>query len=497
MAKAAAGKSRRAGRAGGAGPGEFSRAGAKPCRPAASLPAAKRVAKVVATRSDLKKVSKIAAKTVPKSAAPKATAPKSTAKALRSSSKASLKHRRSRGKARPPKAGPPRAAELALAAFAHDVRTPLTGILALADLLATSGLGERERRWIASIKDAAEHLTGLTTLMLDGTRAGAGRLSARRETFDLARLVAALASSLAARAEAKGLACETAIDAGLPIHAVGDLPLLRTALENLAANAVKFTERGKVAFAVSAAPLARGRLQLVFSISDTGIGMTAAEARRAFRPFAQANRDIIERFGGAGLGLAQVRRLAVAMGGNVEVESAPGRGATFQLTVTVGIAAAPESAPAGEDVTLPAGSPLQLLCVDDNPFGRVVLNALLLELGHQVEFVGSGEDAVERIGGGGGRQGATFDAVLMDITLGGIDGFEAARRIRALPAGNAVPVIGISGRTGSADAAAACGMTAWLEKPVNPRQLAEALAQVARSRPSGVTLGATPDGAGP
>src|SRR6266853_5522457 len=115
-----------------------------------------------------------------------------------------------------------RAIEAVLAAFAHDIRTPLTGILALSDLLATSGLGERERRWIAAIKDAAEHLAELTTLIVEGTRAGSGRTAPRHEIFDLRRFAAALAASLAARAEAKNLACETDIAADLPDHASGD-----------------------------------------------------------------------------------------------------------------------------------------------------------------------------------------------------------------------------------------------------------------------------------
>src|SRR5215467_1710628 len=134
------------------------------------------------------------------------------------------------------------AIEIVLAAFAHDIRTPLTGILALSELLVTSGLGERERRWVSAIKDAAEHLAELTTLIVEGTRAGVRRPVPSRGTFHLPAFSAALAASLAARAEAKNLACETAIAADLPEHVRGDATRLRIALENLMANAVKFTE---------------------------------------------------------------------------------------------------------------------------------------------------------------------------------------------------------------------------------------------------------------
>jgi CheY-like chemotaxis protein len=371
-----------------------------------------------------------------------------------------------------------RAIEIVLAAFAHDIRTPLTGILALSELLATSGLGQRERRWVAAIKDAAEHLAELTTLIVEGARVGVGRTAPLRDTFHLPGFAAALAASLAARAEAKNLACETAIDPALPAHVRGDAVRLRTALENLMANAVKFTEHGQVGLKVEATSRARGKLRLAFTVTDSGIGMSTAEIKRLFRPFAQASREIARKFGGSGLGLAQVRRLARAMHGDLEVESAPGCGATFRLSVMVD-RAAPREAGAGAIAAIKHGDKaaraLNILCVEDNPHGRVVLNAILTELGHRVEFVGSGETAIEAVLRGGA------DVVLMDIALAGIDGFEAARRIRALPGTAAtMPVIGISGRAEAddAEAAIAAGMNAYLTKPVSPRILAETLVKV-------------------
>ena len=371
-----------------------------------------------------------------------------------------------------------RAIEIVLAAFAHDIRTPLTGILALSELLATSGLDERERRWVAAIKDAAEHLAQLTTLVVEGVRVGVGRTA--HDTFHLLDFSAALAASLAARAEAKNLTCETAIAADLPVHVRGDAARLRTALENLTANAVKFTEHGRVGLKVKAARRPHNKLQLTFTVTDSGIGMSAAEIKRLFRPFAQANREIAQKFGGSGLGLVQVRRLAQAMHGNLTVESAPGRGSTFRLTVMVDRAAPREArAGAGAGAATTQGDKvaraLNILCVEDNPYGRVVMNAILTELGHRVDFAGSGETAVEAVLRGGP------DVVLIDITLAGMDGFEATRRIRALPGTAAtMPVIGISGRTGArdADAAIAAGMNAYLTKPVSPRVLADTLASV-------------------
>src|ERR1700719_798365 len=186
-------------------------------------------------------------------------------------------------------ASPVRAIEATLAELAHEIRTPLTGILALGELLTTSELGERERGWAAAIKSTAEHLALLTSLIVDAARAGAKGLVLRRELIRPRRLAEALAASLAGRAEAKGLEHAADISAGLPEAVIGDPLRLRAALENLIDKAVKFTERGSVRLAVSGAPAARGKVRLKFSVSDSGIGLSAAEIKRLFRPFAQAN----------------------------------------------------------------------------------------------------------------------------------------------------------------------------------------------------------------
>jgi CheY-like chemotaxis protein/nitrogen-specific signal transduction histidine kinase len=385
------------------------------------------------------------------------------------------KPKRSGRKRAAKRAQSPRAIETVLATFAHDVRTPLTGILALSELLATSGLGEREARWVEAIKDSAGHLTELTTLAVEAARAGAGRLAPRREVFFLPRFATRLALSLAVRAEAKGLACETDIQGDLPERVAGDPALLRAAIENLMANAVKFTERGKVGLRIAAAPLARGKVRLSFTVSDSGIGMTEAELDRLFRPFAQASDAIAQKFGGAGLGLVQVRRLARAMQGELAVESAPGRGSTFRLDVVLARARKPEVAV--PDRARPEGEALAILCVEANPYGRLVLNVIVSELGHHPSFAGSAEAALAALAKGG------HDVVLIDVDLPGVDGDELVRRIRMLPGREGrVAVIGIVGEGDRERHAkrAACdvGMDACLVKPLSPRMLAEALARV-------------------
>ena len=372
-----------------------------------------------------------------------------------------------------------RAVEATLAELAHEIRTPLTGILALGELLTTSELGERERGWAAAIKSTAEHLAMLTSLIVDAARADTKGLVLRRELIRPRLLAQALAVSLRARADAKGLQGEVGIAADLPEGVIGDTLRLRGALENLIDNAVKFTERGSVRLDVTGKKAARGRVRLVFTISDSGIGLAPAEIRRLFRPFAQANNQTASRFGGAGLGLAFVKRIAKAMGGDLTVTSKPAGGSSFRLTATFDQVA--EAAPAadrdGASAEHPAAllRPLNVLCAEDNPYGRVVLNTILTELGHRADFVGTGTAAVEAAGRGG------YDVVLMDVTLPGLDGLEATRRIRALdrPAGGVV-LIGISGRANAADEAAgyAAGMDGYLVKPISPATLTRLLASL-------------------
>lgn len=363
----------------------------------------------------------------------------------------------------------------ALAAFAHDFRTALTGILALGELLASSDLGDRERRWAEGIKSSAEHLAALTTLAVDAAKMKAGTLTLQLQPFRLRELTEALAESLQARAATKGLKPEIAIAPDLPDGLIGDAVRLRAAVENLIDNAVKFTASGAVRLVVGATALRGGKVRLVFNVADSGIGLKPTEIKRLFRPFAQANADIARRYGGTGLGLAIVKGLARRMGGDLKVSSLTGRGSTFQLTAVLPAAAEKLPAAAAVGADPPMARPLSVLCVEDNPYGRVILNTILTELGHRADFVGSGEDALAALPRG-------YDAVLMDVTLPGIDGLETTRRIRALSGDiSRTPVLGISGRSASGDesAARAAGMNAYLRKPLAPSALQAALAAAA------------------
>lgn len=366
-----------------------------------------------------------------------------------------------------------RAIEAALAGIAHDMRTPLTGIVALAELLVSSDLGAREREWATAIKSGADHLSALTTVIVDAAKAKARGLVLRNEPFAPRALAEAVGAALAARAHNKDIKSDVKIAGDLPAVVSGDGLRLRAALENLADNAVKFTHQGTVKFTASAEQARQGRVRLVFAFADDGIGISASELKQLFRPFAQASVKVSKLYGGAGLGLSLVKRLAQAMGGDLNVTSKKGRGSTFRLSVLVEFLQTP--ATAQRHHTRPAsGRPLSILCAEDNPYGRVVMNTILGELGHRVDFAENGEAVVAAVERGG------YDVVLMDVSLTGLNGIDAARRIRALPGKSGrTPIIGISGRGESGDEAAArgAGMNFYFVKPVSPRKLAQALAE--------------------
>ncbi len=360
----------------------------------------------------------------------------------------------------------------ALAAYAHDVRTALTGILALSELLASSDFGERERQWALTIKSSAEHLVALSTSIIETAKAEAGTLTLAAAVFEPRRLIADLAELLSARAQTKGLSAEVTIADDLPQSLVGDVVRLRTALENLIDNAVKFTAQGAVRLDVRPEGAARRRVRLIFDLTDSGIGLMPAEIKHLFRPFRQPNAAVAQRFGGAGLGLALVKRLAKLMGGDVTVTSSPGRGATFRFSVVLPLATAE---PAGRGERPRKGKParsLTILCAEHNPYGRVILNTILGELGHRADFVGSGVEAVAAVARG-------YDAGLMDVGRAGTNGAHTVGRIRALPGLAArTPVIALSGHPDADDegVARAAGMDFYVRKPVSPAELAAALA---------------------
>ncbi|TLX23197.1 hybrid sensor histidine kinase/response regulator [Thermomonas fusca] len=355
-----------------------------------------------------------------------------------------------------------------LATLGHEVRTPMTGVLGMAELLQGTPLDTQQRGHVEAIRRAGEHLLRLVNDALDMARIEAGRLELVDAPFALKPLLGEVAGLMAPLAERKGLVFAEHVDADAPRALQGDRTRVQQILLNLIGNAVKFTEAGHVSLEVSALQPQGVR----FVVADSGPGLNPEQRERLFRRFEQADgARTAARYGGSGLGLAISQELAAAMGGRITVESAPGQGTRFLVELPLSpVANAPGAAPSAIPLAGAASVPtLQLLLVEDDPIVAQAIAGLLRAQGHVVAHAGHGLGAL--------TEAATrrFDAALLDLDLPGMDGLALARALR--DRGFAAPLLAVTARSdGEAEAQArAAGFDGFLRKPVTGEMLGQAL----------------------
>ncbi len=358
----------------------------------------------------------------------------------------------------------------AVAEIAHELRSPLGGIEAMASLLRQTNLSAEQLRLVDGLCAAAEHLRAVASDILDESAGRAGHLACEEKALDLRSFVDSLAISAEARARAKGLSFDLNFDSTIAPTVLGDARRIRQMLENLLDNAIKVTATGGILLSVMQVDR-RGAFEgLRFVVDDTGPGFTAEQASRLFRSFGRIDNGIA----GTGIGLAMVRRFANSMGGEAGCEGRPGAGATFWFTLRLRQSKDAESEPKPEAGL--SGSICdrgnRILVVDDNQANRMIMAAMLEHFGFEMAEAATAEQALNLLPGG------RFAAVMMDQTLPGMSGLEALKLIRAMPQPLAdLPVIPVTGRVSPADKAAfaAAGANGFLEKPVNARAVREAL----------------------
>ncbi|WP_284616817.1 hybrid sensor histidine kinase/response regulator [Aquabacterium humicola] len=354
-----------------------------------------------------------------------------------------------------------------LANMSHEIRTPMNAILGLTDLVLRTPLTPRQADYVGKSRLAAQALLGLIDQILDFSKIEAGRLELESRAFALDEVLEVVRVIVGERVRQRGLQFRVDVASDVPAHVVGDSQRLAQVLINLGGNAAKFTEQGEVALAVSGAGIEGDRVRLRFAVSDTGIGMDAATLDRLFRPFAQADASTARRFGGSGLGLAISKQLVELMGGHIAVDSTPGRGSTFSFTVALGLA---NGAAATAAATLPTGALAgrRVLLVEDNEFNQIVAGELLREVaGVDVTVAGDGPEALRQLGQ------KRFDAMLLDVQMPGMDGYEVARRVRAGTDHAGLPIIALTAHASVADRelCLAAGMNDFLTKPFEPAAL--------------------------
>jgi signal transduction histidine kinase/DNA-binding NarL/FixJ family response regulator len=363
-----------------------------------------------------------------------------------------------------------------LAVMSHEIRTPLNGVLGMVHLILGTKLDDAQRHYVLAVQESGEALLSILNDILDFSKLEAGRIELTDEAFDLERLVNGAVTLLAPRAQEKRLALETRLAPGLPRALRGDAGRLRQVLLNLLGNAIKFTETGFVRVEAERRGGEGDAAHLRFAVSDSGIGIGAEARPLLFREFTQVDRSATRRFGGTGLGLAISRRIVEAMGGEIGVESMPGRGSTFWFRVSLPLA---ERAPSrASERALAASRPLRILVAEDNALNQEVARGLLSRQGHTVEIAADGRLAVEAV------RTKQYDVVLMDVHMPELDGLAATREIRRLPGDRGrTPIIALSASVlpGETQQCVAAGMDAYLAKPIDPSALAEALARHAGS----------------
>jgi PAS domain S-box-containing protein len=371
-----------------------------------------------------------------------------------------------------------------LANMSHEIRTPMNAILGMSHLALASGLDARQRNYVQKVYQSAESLLGIINDILDFSKIEAGHLDIEQVPFELASVLEVLVDAVGLKAEEKGLELVLALAPDLPARLVGDPMRLRQILLNLGNNAVKFTERGEVVVAIEVLQHDDASARLTFSVSDSGIGISAEEQRKLFRPFTQADASTSRRFGGTGLGLAISQHLVRMMGGTLGVTSEPGRGSTFSFEIPFGLEPAAATgtgtatAAAADAASTLRGS--RVLVVDDNARARDALTETARRLRMIAVPAPDGAAALDALRQAEARR-EPFDLLLLDAAMPGLDGVACAKQVAAarLKTPPAMVLMATAyTRDEVAQRLAAEGVSAsLLVKPVTPTALVHACLQ--------------------
>lgn len=371
-----------------------------------------------------------------------------------------------------------------VASVSHEIRTPVNAILGLSHVMRQGELTPRQRERLRKIEDSGRHLLALVNHVLDLSKLEAGKFRLDLGPVRLRAVLAHVVDAVLPEGEPRAVELAVTVDPCVPELVVGDRLRITQVLLNFVTNAAKYTERGRISVRVRCVEETPESLLLRFEVEDTGVGLTAEQRARLFQPFEQVQDAVNQQQGGAGLGLSISKWLVEQMGGAVGVESRPGVGSTFWFTARLGLEHDGEEAIAsaeGARLDLLARRGARVLVVDDNDINREVASALLRDAGIEVEEADGGERAVARALGG------SFDLILMDLHMPGMDGFVATQRLRADARTRQVPIVALTANAlpEIRQRCLSVGMNDYLTKPFTQRDLAEAVVRwvPARVRP--------------
>ncbi|BAH76213.1 PAS domain S-box protein [Solidesulfovibrio magneticus] len=371
-----------------------------------------------------------------------------------------------------------------LANMSHEIRTPLNGILGMLQLLQTTEPNEEQNEYLTGATRSTKRLTRLLSDILDISRIEAGRMDVVETEFDIYQLQDSIREIFYTEAQGKGLVLDFIWDDELPTVLIGDEARLRQILFNLVGNAIKFTDKGEVLVEVSLLPNSNfSSVRVLFTVSDTGIGICEEHLKYIFEPFVQAEISYTKRFQGAGLGLSIVRRLVSILGGDISIDSALGEGTTVYLSLPLKIFA-PKQKPlelVTHETSPPRRVPRRILLAEDDPLSSLTCKRMLEKSGYSVTAANDGQEALQRL------TENDFDLILMDVQMPVMNGIEATKAIRGannLGAKSSIPIVAMTAyaMTGDKESFLAAGMNGYIAKPVDKGALFEAIERVLHTK---------------
>ena len=353
-----------------------------------------------------------------------------------------------------------------LASLNHEIRTPLSGILGMTDLLLETSLSDDQREYVGAARLCAESLLEILNVTLEYSALSGNGVLLEETEFSLRDALEGVLGEFAAKAEAKGLCLVRALDSSLPEMVVGDPLRLRQILWHLVANAVKFTREGQVEVGAATVEAKGRRVSLTLRVLDTGIGIAADRLAEIFQSFRQLETGLSRNHSGLGLGLAVAQKLIALLDGSISVDSELGKGSVF--TVTLPFKLPMDAGARLHEVKKSRG---RVLVVDDNSIAQTIAGHALRRHSFDVECAGDGRLALEA------ASKTRFDVILMDLQMPGWDGFETVEQIRQLPGYRDTPIIAVTANCSDDYRARSvrCGMQDFLAKPVRTRDLVQAV----------------------